>query len=50
DPIVFERHLDQQLERLVLKPLRKVTGRSDRCHWPRIIIVDSLDECEGGRE
>jgi hypothetical protein len=50
DPIVFERRLDQQLERLVLKPLRKVTGRSDRCHWPRIIIVDSLDECEGGRE
>jgi hypothetical protein len=47
DPMVFERHLDQQLEELVLKPLRKVAGRSNAFHWPAVIIVDGLDECEG---
>ncbi|TEB03941.1 hypothetical protein FA13DRAFT_1784145 [Coprinellus micaceus] len=47
DPMVFERHLGQQLEELVLKPLRKVAGRSKPCHWPAVIIVDGLDECEG---
>jgi hypothetical protein len=46
DPMVFERHLDQQLEELVLKPLRKVAGHSNLCHWPAVIIVDGLDECE----
>jgi hypothetical protein len=46
DPGVFERHLDQQLEELILKPLRKVASRSDRQHWPRVVIIDGLDECE----
>ncbi|TEB24044.1 hypothetical protein FA13DRAFT_1739546 [Coprinellus micaceus] len=50
DPMVFERHLDQQLEELVLKPLRKVAGLSDRRHWPEVIIVDGLDECQGNSE
>ncbi|TEB27799.1 hypothetical protein FA13DRAFT_857750 [Coprinellus micaceus] len=50
DPIVFERHLDQQLEELVLKPLRKVAGRSDHCHWPKVIVIDGLDECQGDEQ
>jgi hypothetical protein len=50
DPMVFERHLDQQLEELVLKPLRKVAGRSNPQHWPAVIIVDGLDECQGDGE
>ena len=50
DPMVFERHLDQQLEELVLKPLRKVAGLSDPRLWPQVIIVDGLDECQGNSE
>jgi hypothetical protein len=47
DPMVFEKHMHQQLEELVLKPLRKAAGRSNPCHWPAAIIIDGLDECEG---
>ena len=47
DPMVFERHLNQQLEELILKPLRKVAGRSNPQHWPAAIVVDGLDECQG---
>ncbi|TEB27834.1 hypothetical protein FA13DRAFT_858531 [Coprinellus micaceus] len=50
DPGVFERHLDQQLEELVLKPLRKVAGRSNRRDWSQVIIIDGLDECQGHSE
>jgi hypothetical protein len=50
DPVIFERHLDQQLEKLILRPLRKVVGLSDCRHWPKVIIVDGLDECEGCSE
>ena len=50
DPVVFQRHLDQQLEKLILGPLRKVAQRSDCRHWPKVIIVDGLDECEGCNE
>jgi hypothetical protein len=50
DPIIFERHLDQQLETLILRPLRNVSGRSDRNHWPAVIIIDGLDECQGRSE
>ncbi|TEB22938.1 hypothetical protein FA13DRAFT_1740427 [Coprinellus micaceus] len=50
DPIIFERHLDQQLDTLILKPLRNVSGRSERRYWPAVIIVDGLDECQGSSE
>ncbi|TEB27808.1 hypothetical protein FA13DRAFT_1736287 [Coprinellus micaceus] len=47
DPMVFERRLDQQLDSLVLKPLRKVASVSNRSNWPSVILVDGLDECQG---
>ncbi|TEB27806.1 hypothetical protein FA13DRAFT_1691228 [Coprinellus micaceus] len=50
DPMVFEKHLDQQLEKLILEPLRKALGRSDFREWPKIILVDGLDECQGNGE
>ncbi|TEB27838.1 hypothetical protein FA13DRAFT_1591271, partial [Coprinellus micaceus] len=50
DPGVFERHMDQQIEELVLKPFRKLAGRSNRRDWPSVIIVDGLDECQGDSE
>ncbi|TEB27664.1 hypothetical protein FA13DRAFT_1794602 [Coprinellus micaceus] len=46
DPMVFEKHLDQQLSSLILNPLRKVRALSDWHQWPRVIIVDGLDECQ----
>jgi hypothetical protein len=50
DPMVFERHLDQQLEELILKPLRRVSGRSNMQDWPGLIIIDALDECQDDDE
>ncbi|TEB27804.1 hypothetical protein FA13DRAFT_1776324 [Coprinellus micaceus] len=50
DPWVFEKHLDQQLEELILKPLRKIAGRSNCGDWPLVIVVDGLDECQGHSE
>ncbi|TEB22940.1 hypothetical protein FA13DRAFT_1778500 [Coprinellus micaceus] len=50
DPMVFDRHLDQQLKMLILRPLRNVLGRSHRRHWPQVIIIDGLDECQGSSE
>jgi hypothetical protein len=50
DPGLFERHLDQQLEELVLRPLRKVSGLSNHCNWPAVILIDGLDECQDDSE
>jgi hypothetical protein len=50
DPMVFERHLDQQLDKLILEPLRKALGCSDSRTWPKVILVDGLDECQGHSE
>jgi hypothetical protein len=50
DPVVFEKHLDQQLDALILKPLRNIAGLSNRQDWPAVIIVDGLDECQGDGE
>ncbi|TEB33995.1 hypothetical protein FA13DRAFT_1812528 [Coprinellus micaceus] len=45
DPTVLQKHLDQQLEELILGPLRAVAGLSDQSNWPKVIIVDGVDEC-----
>ncbi|TEB27796.1 hypothetical protein FA13DRAFT_1776319 [Coprinellus micaceus] len=50
DPMVFEKHLDQQLDALILKPLRNIAGLSNHQDWPSVIIVDGLDECQGDGE
>lgn len=47
DPMVFYRNIHQQLEHLILKPLRKIAGSSNVQFWPIVIIIDGLDECEG---
>ncbi|KAJ2916245.1 hypothetical protein MD484_g4160, partial [Candolleomyces efflorescens] len=44
DPVIFERQLEVQLERLLLQPLRE--SRRD-AKWPKVIVIDGLDECEG---
>lgn len=47
DPTVLDKHLDQQLEELILVPLRTVAGQSDPTTWPQVIVVDAVDECQG---
>lgn len=45
DPAVFDKHLDQQLDQLILTPLRAVIGQSDQARWPKVVLVDGVDEC-----
>lgn len=44
NPSVFERRLDKQLDILILEPLRTL-GIVNRSAWPKVIIIDGLDEC-----
>ncbi|RXW16695.1 hypothetical protein EST38_g9159 [Candolleomyces aberdarensis] len=44
NPAVFDQKLEVQLDQLILEPLR--TCREGRSAWPKVIIIDGLDECE----
>ncbi|KAJ2928478.1 hypothetical protein H1R20_g8613, partial [Candolleomyces eurysporus] len=46
DPIIFKKDLRAQMETLLLKPLREVQERIEPSSWPKVIIIDGLDECE----
>lgn len=47
DEDIFDRGLPTQLEELILKPLRRnLASNPDRTQWPKLIVVDGLDECE----
>lgn len=45
NPSVFERRLATQLDVLILEPLRKLGVTARIPEWPKIIVVDGLDEC-----
>ena len=48
DPAVFHRSLDTQIETLIIRPLEEVyavINPADTKQWPRVIIIDGLDEC-----
>ena len=48
DPAVFDRSLDTQIETLIIQPLENayaVVNPADAKQWPRLIIIDGLDEC-----
>lgn len=45
DPVVFKKNLGQQSQNLILSPLRKIAGHSDPSAWPKVIIIDGVDEC-----
>ncbi|KAF8154770.1 hypothetical protein B0H34DRAFT_752853 [Crassisporium funariophilum] len=51
DPSVFERSLETQVESLVIQPLHlafqacALLPAQDRPRWPKLIIIDGLDEC-----
>jgi hypothetical protein len=68
DPLVFGKKLEEQLEKLILAPVREYLHpppptpelrdhppleRRDRPpppEWPKVILIDGLDECEAEEE
>ncbi|KAJ2929432.1 hypothetical protein H1R20_g7667, partial [Candolleomyces eurysporus] len=44
NPAVFDQRLEVQLDQLILQPLRAC--RQGRDAWPKVIVIDALDECE----
>ncbi|KAF8810394.1 hypothetical protein BYT27DRAFT_7186617 [Phlegmacium glaucopus] len=48
DPAVFHKSLDTQIETLIIRPLKNACAVVDPAvtkKWPRLIVIDGLDEC-----
>ncbi|KAJ3516559.1 hypothetical protein NMY22_g14181 [Coprinellus aureogranulatus] len=45
--LVFDSSLQEQLRVLILQPLAKLDRTADRNFWPKVLLVDGLDECDG---
>ncbi|KAL0571108.1 hypothetical protein V5O48_010855, partial [Marasmius crinis-equi] len=45
NPAILRSSLDTQFRELIVKPCRSITG-SWESGWPRLVIIDGLDECE----
>lgn len=43
-PDIFDRSLREQAERLILGPFRLIGDQGGTVKWPKIIIIDGLDE------
>ncbi|TEB24120.1 hypothetical protein FA13DRAFT_1818111 [Coprinellus micaceus] len=43
-PDIFYRNLKEQTERLLLGPFRLIRDRGEGMGWPKVIIIDGLDE------
>lgn len=50
DPMIFSKSLETQLYQLVTKPLLDIVSDNSPYSWPwrKLIIIDGLDECNGG--
>jgi hypothetical protein len=46
NPAVFEQSLKAQLDQLILEPLRACRDHPKLPEWPKVILIDGLDECE----
>ncbi|RXW18547.1 hypothetical protein EST38_g7306 [Candolleomyces aberdarensis] len=46
NPVIFEQNLEVQLDQLILEPLRACQDRPPLPEWPKVILIDGLDECE----
>ncbi|RXW17731.1 hypothetical protein EST38_g8130 [Candolleomyces aberdarensis] len=46
NPVIFERQLEVQVDQLLLQPLRECRRVPDAPSWPKVIVIDGLDECE----
>ena len=50
DPLIFEKSLETQLHALVILPLQSIAidaSPEEKNRWPRLIVIDGLDECQG---
>ena len=54
DPAIFDKDLRTQMEKLILEPLSKACPlpiqaerEAERLRWPRLLVIDGLDECRG---
>ncbi|KAF8811830.1 hypothetical protein BYT27DRAFT_6437434 [Phlegmacium glaucopus] len=50
DLAVFHKSLDTQIETLIIRPLKNACAVVDPAitkEWPRLIVIDGLDECHG---
>ncbi|KAF8809740.1 hypothetical protein BYT27DRAFT_7337130 [Phlegmacium glaucopus] len=50
DPEIINKSLEAQIETLIIQPLENACAtvrRSVSRQWPRLIIIDGLDECRG---
>ena len=48
DPSIFDRTLQVQLERLIIQPLVHASlDPQSGTHWPTLLVIDGLDECDG---
>ena len=47
DPAIFDRSLDTQIKTVIIRPLENAytVNPADAKEWPRLIILDGLDEC-----
>ncbi|KAJ2927467.1 hypothetical protein H1R20_g9631, partial [Candolleomyces eurysporus] len=45
NPAIFEQNLEVQLDQLILEPLRTSQDRPPLAGWPKVILIDGLDEC-----
>ncbi|KAJ3518567.1 hypothetical protein NMY22_g13608 [Coprinellus aureogranulatus] len=47
NPVIFQLCLADQLGQLILTPLREAVAHgADVTHWPKVIIIDGLDEVQ----
>jgi NACHT domain len=50
DPAIFDRSLETQIKTLITRPLENAcddVNLADSKKWPKLIIIDGLDECNG---
>ena len=51
NPAIFDNDLQTQMHKLILEPLRKAPKNpiqaGDEASWPRLLVIDGLDECNG---
>lgn len=50
DPSILGKHLKEQMEVLLLRPLRDCRGKYDVSVLPKIIVIDGLDECAANQD
>ncbi|KAJ3498538.1 hypothetical protein NMY22_g19593 [Coprinellus aureogranulatus] len=44
---VFDSGLQEQLKILILQPLARLSPDMDRSSWPKVFLIDAVDECDG---